>query len=121
MVDQAPTSPFGDEEVEEIPLGRAPLARVLAQVKFPRLAALVSGADAANAYAAVMRAEYPILEEEREVGVIFSPEGGMSEAPASRRWKLRSADEMWQLTLTETFLAIDTASYIDREDFSTRL
>ena len=35
-------SPFGTEPVPEVPLERAPIVRVLAQVRFPELTKLVA-------------------------------------------------------------------------------
>lgn len=111
-------SPFGNELVAEVPLTDAPLVRVLSQVRFPRLAALAAGEDTANAFAAAMGADYPILNEQREVSVTITPEG-VTQAPGTARvWQLRSADEQWQVSFGDSFLTVDTAAYTSREDFA---
>ncbi len=113
--------PFGGEPIAEVPLADAPLARVLAQVRFPRLTALATGAETANAFAGAMRYGYPILTEQREVAVTITPEGVTQAPGAARVWQLRSADEQWQISFGDTFLAVDTAAYSSRSDFTARL
>lgn len=121
MTEVTVASPFGNEQVAEVPLAAAPLVRVLAQVRFPRLAALVAGEDTANEFAAAMRADYPILNEQRELSVTITPEG-VTQAPGTARvWQLRSADEQWQVSFGDSFLAVDTAAYRTRDDFAARV
>ena len=121
MAEMGLSSPFGQEHVDDVPLTSSPLARVLAQVRFPRLSALVSGDEVAHGVAAAMRADYPILHDEREVAVTITPEG-VTQAPGSARiWHLRNADDNWQVSFGDTFLAIDTSAYSSRNNFSVRL
>lgn len=115
------SGPFGNELLEEVPLPSSPLARVLAQVRFPRLSALVGGDEVANAFAAVLRADYPLLNEEREMAVAIGPGGPTPIAASGRTWQLRSADQRWRVSFGDTFLAIDTEAYVSRSDFSVRL
>lgn len=114
-------SPFGDEQVAEVPLKTAPLVRVLSQIRFPRLAALATREDSANAFAAAMAVDYPILTEQREVAVTITPEGATQSPGGARVWQLRSADEAWQVSFTDSFLAVDTSAYTSREDFRDRV
>lgn len=121
MTDVAVEGPFGDEQIAEVPLAAAPLVRVLSQIRFPRLAVLATGEETANAFAAVMGSDYPILTEQREVAVTITPEG-VTQAPGTARvWQLRSADEQWQVSFGDSFLAVDTAAYLSREDFAVRV
>jgi uncharacterized protein (TIGR04255 family) len=121
MVNVAVENPFGDGPIAEVPLAAAPLARVLAQVRFPRLTALATGPETANAFAAAMSHDYPILTEQHEVSITITPEG-VTQAPGTARvWQLRTADEQWQVTFGDTFLALDTAAYGTRTDFAARL
>jgi uncharacterized protein (TIGR04255 family) len=115
-------SPFSDQEVTEVPLRDAPLVRVLSQLRFPRLTAFAAGGDqAANAFAIAMAADYPILDEQREMAVTITPEG-VKQAPGSARvWKLRQGDETWQISFGDSFLAVDTSAYVSREDFRDRV
>lgn len=114
-------SPFGDEPITEVPLPGAPLARVLAQVRFPRLSSMVGDNDLALQFAAAVRDDYPLFEEQRETTVVVTSEGVRSAPDDGRVWRLRSADEAWQVSFGETFMAVDTASYQSRDDFVARL
>jgi uncharacterized protein (TIGR04255 family) len=114
-------SPFGDEPIAEVHLSAAPLVRVLAQVRFPRLTALATGEETANAFAVAMSGDYPILTEQREVAVSITPEGVTQEPGTSRVWRLLSADERWQVSFGDTFLAVDTAAYAAREGFAAQV
>lgn len=121
MVEAALTSPFGDEQVNEVLLSETPLVRVVTQVRFPRLSALASGDEAASTFAAAVRSDFPILNESREMEVTITPEG-ITQAPgAGRTWQLQSADEKWQVSFGDAFFAVDTANYSGRADFSTRV
>jgi uncharacterized protein (TIGR04255 family) len=121
MADVTVDSPFSDQEVTEVPLRHAPLVRVLSQLRFPRLASLAVGDETANAFAAAMASDYPILDEQRELAVTITPEG-MTQAPGSARlWKLRQGDETWQISFGDSFMAVDTSAYVSREDFRDRV
>lgn len=115
------TRPFGDEPLVEVPLPRAPLARTLVQVRFPRLSTLVSGDGVANAFAAALGQQYPILHEQRETSITITPDGVTQSPGQGRIWQLRSADESWQISLGDSFLSLDTAAYVSRDDFAVRL
>jgi uncharacterized protein (TIGR04255 family) len=113
--------PFGTEQLDEVPLQASPLARVLAQIRFPSLSALTGSDETAHAYAAGIRDQYPILEVQPELSVAITP-GGLTQVPgSSHTWRLRSADEGWQISFGPTFFAIDTNSYTSRSDLSHRL
>ncbi|WP_306205176.1 TIGR04255 family protein [Actinoplanes sp. RD1] len=113
--------PFGSEPVAEVPLAGAPLARVLTQVRFPRLTALATGPETAHAFAAAMSRDFPILQERREVAVTITPEGVSPAAGAAQVWQLQSADERWQVSFGDTFLALHTSAYSSRTEFVARL
>ncbi len=121
MSDPAEVSPFGTEHLDEVPLTSSPLARVLAQIRFPSLSALVGNDEVANAYAAAVRHDYPILEVQQELSVKIAPEGLTQVPGPSHTWRLRSADEGWQVSFGPTFLAIDTNAYTSRSDLVHRL
>lgn len=115
------TRPFGDEPLVDVPLPRAPLARTLVQVRFPRLSTLVGNDSVANAFAAALGQNYPILHEQRETSITITPEGVTQSPGQGRIWQLRSADESWQISLGDSFLSLDTAAYVSRDDFAARL
>jgi len=121
MAKVALSSPFGDEEVEEVALPDAPLARVVAQIRYRRLSVLATDNGGANAVAAALRQAYPLLNEAQEVAVTITPEG-VSQAPGGGRlWQLRSVDLNWQVSFGPEFVSLDTSTYTGREDFMARL
>lgn len=113
-------SPFGATPVEHIPLRAAPLARVVAQVRFPRLSTLALSDHSATQFAETLRENYPILHEQREVTITITPEGVDQQPIGDRYWQLRSADGQWQVSLGLNFLAMDTAGYTSSDDFLAR-
>jgi uncharacterized protein (TIGR04255 family) len=46
---------------------------------------------------------------------------GVSQQAAGTIFQLRSADEVWRISLSETFVTLETSSYTSREDFCGRL
>ncbi len=121
MAEVGLSSPFGDEEVEDVFLPDAPLARVVAQIRYPRLSVLATDDAGANAIAAALRDTYPLLNEAQEVSVTITPEG-VSQAPGGGRlWQLRSVDLDWQVSFGPEFVSLDTSAYTSRENFTARL
>ena len=114
------TSPFGDDPVEEVPLSGAPLVRVMAQVRFPGLTALADG-DAFDAFAKAVAGDYPILRNAHEVQVLISPGGVTPQPTTGLVRRLLSPDENWQVSVSETFLALDTGAYPSRDAFCSKL
>lgn len=116
------SSPFGTEPIEEVVLDRSPLVRVLAQVRIPGLV-LMSGQHLEGTVDRVVTAlgtEYPILTTQHEMQLTITPEG-VQQAPGQRIWQLRSGDERWQITLGETFIALECRIYGSRHEFIDRL
>lgn len=122
MADRVLSEPFGKDPVVEVPLTRSPLVRALAQVRFPRLVAMSpQNIDATIGLVLErLKADYPILGEQREAQVTLTPDG-VSQTPGARLWQLRSPDDVWQVTLGETFVSLDTKAYTSRADFTRRL
>ncbi|MGA7088923.1 MAG: TIGR04255 family protein [Candidatus Dormiibacterota bacterium] len=114
--------PFGSGPVDEVPLAQAPLVRVLAQVRIPKLVTM-SGSDLAPTLDRVIHAlaaDYPIVTVQREQQITLTP-GGIQQTPGQPAWALRSSDSRWQLTLGETYVALMDAAYTNRQDFVDRL
>jgi uncharacterized protein (TIGR04255 family) len=119
-----PISPYDDEFLEEYPLGRAPLVRVLAQVRHPSLLALTgdSSNSVALRIASSLADQFPIFEATRERAIAVTPEGVReTEEGGTLLWRLRNADETWQVSFSNQFLAFETSNYGGRSDFCKRL
>jgi uncharacterized protein (TIGR04255 family) len=105
----------------EIPLKRAPLLRVIAQVRFPTLLA-VRSADRVSGFQDAVRERYPYLEREDiamlSVGPISVPDASHE---AVVHWRFWDAQRQWRTTLNQDFLAIETTAYESRADFMANL
>ncbi|WP_083983696.1 TIGR04255 family protein [Actinomadura hibisca] len=112
-------SPFDDHPIEEIPLAHAPLVRVLAQVRFPRLTALDDPATIRQ-FTSKMSEDYPLLEESKEISLIVSPGSIAQQQQEVPIWRIRSLDECWTVTIASGSLAIETSQYEGRTDFVAR-
>jgi uncharacterized protein (TIGR04255 family) len=113
--------PFSDALIDDVKLERAPLARVLMQVRYPRLASLAVGGQVVDRVAsALAEVGYPILSEQQEMSIAITPDGVSQGPGGGRLLQLRSPDEAWQVTFGAEFLALHTSAYIDRDDFLKR-
>ncbi len=112
--------PFGDAPIPEVPLSKAPLVHVLAQIRFPKQIGLVT-ANGIDPIRRRLRSDYPILKEDRNTAIVLSPEGVTAQPQLETVWRLQSKAGDWQVSIGETFLALDTSAYISRKDFCERL
>ena len=115
--------PFSDEHIDDVRLTDAPLALVLAQIRFPgAMSSLQFTSDTVIAGLAGPLAGigYPLLEEGHQFMLQITPDG-VTQQPSGKLWKFRSGDQCWQVTLTPEFVTLDTSAYTDREEFITRL
>ncbi|MFJ2632745.1 TIGR04255 family protein [Streptomyces sp. NPDC087422] len=108
--------PFGDEPCEEVPLASAPLARVLAQLRFEPLSALNSS-NVNSKFAEELSEKYPYLDKASEISMLI--EGGKvspqtSETPV---WQLSSASRDVTISLSNGSLTIETTKYRGRSEF----
>jgi uncharacterized protein (TIGR04255 family) len=119
-------NPFLDPIPSEVPLERAPLVRVIAQIRFPTIALIERTEGIANFQEAI-RAKYPFLQEDR--GILLSAGAGplqlaATEAPKIWRFSMKapSAEPFdWTVSLAKDWVALETAKYTSRADFMMRL
>ena len=115
---------FSATPVNEVHLDRAPLAKVLTQVQYSRTPPLVT--DGAEALIAQALGRYPVRRRQVTAGVVptivvngqeLQPPGGFTPGVA-----LSFTDPMgtWQVTVTETAVALETNAYSSRDDFCSR-
>ncbi len=113
------TTPFGPS-VPEVPLTRAPLVNVIAQVRFPAVMKIEDNAFVGNFQEAI-RKDYPILRPERQLGVLIGP-GGVQPQDAGTVWRFETKDpDAWQVTLTPAFVSLSAKRYTRRSDLLARL
>ena len=113
------TTPFGPP-AQEMPLIRAPLVNVIAQVRFPAVMKIEDSAFVAN-FQETIRKDYPILRPERQLGVLIGP-GGVQPHDAGTVWRFETKDpDAWQVTLAPTFVSLSAKRYTRRSDLLARL
>lgn len=103
----------------EVPLPRAPLVRVVAQIRFPSVLS-IEKRDFVAPFQEAIRARYPNLRAEQTRGVLLGPQGPVSTSPAVI-WRFSSLSDNWRVSLATDFAAIETTSYESRNDLLERL
>ncbi|MGE3839929.1 MAG: TIGR04255 family protein [Hyphomonadaceae bacterium] len=112
-------TPLSGAPPTEVPLPHAPLIRVIAQIRFPRLLAIRS-ANNVSRLQETIRGKYPVLDEETVRNVVIGPAG----APTVKDdtiWRFHSKDRDWRVSLGDSFVALETKKYTSRADFHARL
>ena len=105
----------------EVPLPRAPLARVVAQTRFPPILA-IRDPDRVAAFQEELRGTYPNLSQD-QVHSIELTGGQTPKIDQGLIWRLadREKDPGWQVSLGVDFVAVETSFYDSRADFLARL
>lgn len=112
-------TPFGPS-VQEVPLSRAPLVNVIAQVRFPAVMKIEADSGFVATFQELIRKDYPILRPERQLGVLIGP-GGIQPQDAGTVWRFETKDpDAWQVTLAPTFVSLSAKRYTRRSDLLTR-
>lgn len=115
---------FSVTPVDEVRLYHAPLAKVLMQVQYSRTPQLVT--DGAEALIAEALGRYPVRR--RQVTASFVPDvlinGQPLQVPGSITpgvaLSFSDPTGTWQVTVTETAVAMETTEYSTRDDFCDR-
>ena len=111
-------NPLTDSPPDEVPLPNAPLIRVLAQVRFPRILS-IEKKDHVAPFQESIRKDYPILRPEQTQGVVLGPKGIVVEHQMV--WRFLNEEDTWRVSLAPNFLSLETDSYASRHDFLERL
>jgi uncharacterized protein (TIGR04255 family) len=111
--------PFTTPLPDEVPLPRAPLLSVIAQVRFP-LVASVERREFIAPFQEAIRDTYPVLRQEQTQALIMTPAGPAPIVPQAT-WRFTDLDQKWRVSLTPGFLALETEAYTSRTDFLRRL
>jgi uncharacterized protein (TIGR04255 family) len=113
------TNPLTARSPEEVPLKKAPLVRVIAQVRFPPILSIEQGVFVASFQEAI-REQYPILQPEQTQGLVFGTQGLMPTA-SQITWRFMDVEGKWRVSLAPDFMALETTAYSSRSDFLARL
>lgn len=101
------------------PLSRAPLARVLCQIRWNQLSRFELD-KVADQVAQIIGDDYPLRDAQQEMEFVVSP-SGVSQQTVGTIHRFQTADRTWTVSLGQQFLAVDTTAYEGHEDFVTRL
>jgi uncharacterized protein (TIGR04255 family) len=108
---------FTLDSVPEIPLARAPLAKVLLQVQFSRTPELVS--DEGERRLAALLTEYPVRRQGVSISIVVTPPAPPEQRSTPTR-VFADPSQAWVITVTEQALSLETTAYVSRSDFCIR-
>jgi len=111
--------PFSSAGPDEVPLGRSPLIRVIAQVRFPPIVSL-GRPGFIGPFQEAIRPRYPILRPEQTAGLVVGPLGVMVHQGDGVVWRFLDKEDAWRVSLGPEFIALESTVYKDREDFFER-
>ena len=118
---QAKAKPLSAEIPTEIPLPKAPLARVIAQVRFPPILSIAKPDRIAD-FQEALRTSYPHLNKE-EVQAIKLGADQVTHIDKEVIWRMADQEELasWRVSLGVDFVALEASDYTSRTDFLSRL
>ena len=118
---QGQPTPMATEIPADVPMPKAPLVRVLAQIRFPPILSIGNESSVAD-FQEALRADYPYLRRE-EVGSFHIMPGQSSNISRAVIWRLSDRQEqaIWCVSLGVDFIALETSRYSSRDDFLGRL
>lgn len=104
----------------EVPLTKAPLVRVIAQVRFGQILS-IGNADFIAPFQEAIRRQYPVLQPERTLLEIRG-QGDVKASTSVTAWRFFDASKSWRASLAPDFLALEAleGSYASRDDFIMR-
>lgn len=111
-------SPLIGGSPAEVPLEKAPLVRVITQIRFPAIVSMEKN-DFIAPFQESIRHDYPIMRSEVSQGLFFAK--GVAEPRSSTIWRFFDQKEVWRASLGQNFLALETKEYTSRKDFIDRL
>ncbi len=111
------STPLATGVPADVPLAEAPLARVIAQIRFPTILS-IRKEDRVADFQEVLRKDYPHLlrEEVRHIDINSDRDPDISESVV---WRFadRRESAAWRVSLGADFVALETWKYSSREDF----
>lgn len=116
-------SPLGGSPPVEVPLARAPLLRVIAQLQFAPIAMMDQPNPGAVAnFQEALRNDYPFYEpsSEQMLQITVGP-AGQSTTPVNRQvWRFLDFERNWRISLTSEAVSLEAMKYSSRSDFLLR-
>ena len=109
------TDPLVAPPPQEVPLTRAPLVRVLAQVRFPPIPG-IGNRDSIGSFQKQIRDTFPVVRPGKTLAFVVSPFGMMQDS-TEPVWRFLDLSGDWRVSLAPDFLALETTKYTSRSDF----
>lgn len=103
---------------KEVALPKAPLVRVIAQLRFPLIVS-IEKRDFIAPLQEALRSSYPVLRVEQTQGIVMGPQG-VSPINPQTTWRFNDLTEKWRVSLAPDFVALETTAYVSRKDFIDR-
>jgi uncharacterized protein (TIGR04255 family) len=121
MADRCDDPLFG-EVPDRVLLSNAPLERVLGQVKFPRIAKIAEESYIADFQEAI-RDEYPHFQSDviQGLDIVVSGNEVKPRQLTTVVWRFFDASRVLRVSLGPEAITLETASYVSRDDFLSRL
>lgn len=110
--------PFFGDVPASVHLPQTPLTGVLAQVRFPEILS-ISKRDFVAAFQEAIRKAYPNHQREDGIQLVIGPDGPQPQNVVT--WRFLDAKRQWRITLTPSFISLETRSYTSRDDFTARV
>ena len=115
------TKAFNLPQVDEVHLTNAPLIAVLAQVMFGSLLS-IKNEEEVSRFQESIRDKYPVLKTEKnKTSTVDVVAGSVISTSEQTIWRFSDAQDIWRVSLSPEFVAIETRKYGTREEFSNRL
>lgn len=117
----APVSAIGTmERAPRFRLRQDQLAQVFCQVRFSTILRLQER-DSVIPFQEAIRERYPLYSEQQAINLLVTP-GGMTQQPGQGvQYRFTSTDRNHSVFLATDFLALESRSYQDIDDFTARL
>jgi len=124
--DPLPLRSDSPAQMPQIPLERAPLVRVIAQISFAQLLSIETDNLKRSAFQERIRKLFPFLQEENieNLEVQVSQTGPTVNRISQSLWRFQDhpgGAVTWRVTLAKSFVSLETWSYSSREDMLNRI
>lgn len=107
--------------VEPERLIRAPLALVVAQIRFPPVLSIQTDDKSLARFQDLLRDRYPYLSIGQQIAINLGPQGFEQQPGPARIYQFADADREWVVSLTVDSVALEARRYTDYDDFSERI
>ena len=117
-MNDATVNPFAGD-VPEIRLSDAPLAKVVAQVRYPRPLDYESD-KSLESLGRILAHRYPVGRRVQATAVLITPSGVTEQPSPEINWTYQDIAGEWQITASSQFISLESTKYTSRGEFCDR-